>query len=205
MPIDRMIRAIKLDARVFDEVKADPSATTQAFIVVLAVALAQAIATLIGGLLLGAAVGAIGGAAGVPGAGGTAAVVAGGGVVGALISIVMVLVWWVVLSFLAQLIGTKLLGGTGTLQEVLRAMGFAHSPQVLDILSFIPLLGGLLALATMIWRLVISVIALRQTLSLDTTKAVILVVILVVIFFVVGAILAAIGLAGAIATSAVTS
>lgn len=204
MPIDRMLRAAKLQPGLFDEVKSDPNATKQALLIVLAVGIAQGIAALIGGILMGAMVGAVSGAAGVPGAGATAGMMAGGGVLGFFGAIVFALVWWVVLSFLAQLIGTKVLGGTGTLQEVLRTMGFAHSPQVLDILGFIPVLGGLLTLATMVWRLVASAIALRQTLGLDTTKAAILVVILVVIFMVIGAVVGAIalgiGLAGAVAT-----
>ncbi len=207
MPIDRMLRAAKLDARLFDEVKGDPNATKQALLIVLAVSIAQGIAALIGGIIAGAMVSAVAGATGVPGAAASAGAMAGGGVVGFFGAIVFGLVGWVVMSFLAQIIGTKALGGTGTFQEVLRVMGFAHSPQVLDILGFIPVLGGLIGFATMIWRMVVSVIALRQTLGLDTTKAVILVVILVVIFMVVSAVVvgvaAAIGVAGAMATGAI--
>ncbi len=204
MPIDRMLRAAKLESALFDEVKADPNATKQALLIVLVVSILQGIAALIGGIIAGAMVGAIAGASGAPSAGASAGAMAGGGVVGFFGAIVFGLVGWGVISFLAHLIGTKVLGGTGTFQEVLRAMGFAHSPQVLDILGFIPVLGGLLGLATMIWRMAASVIGLRQTLGLDTTKAVILVVILVVIFMVlsavVGAIALGLGLAGAMAT-----
>jgi len=56
--------------------------------------------------------------------------------------------------------------------EVLRTIGFAHSPGVLNILGFIPILGGLIGLVVGIWTLVATIVAMRQALDFDTTKAV---------------------------------
>src|ERR687887_64220 len=58
------------------------------------------------------------------------------GVVGAVVG-------WAVVTGFVYLVGTRLFGGTATWGEVLRTVGFANAPGVLNILGFIPVLGGL--------------------------------------------------------------
>jgi hypothetical protein len=72
----------------------------------------------------------------------------------------------------AWFVGTKLFGGTATPGELLRTIGFAQSPGVLNVLSFIPIIGGFISIITGIWSLVAGVVAVRQALDFDTGKAI---------------------------------
>jgi hypothetical protein len=129
----RMIRAAKLEVPLYEEVEADISATNQALMVVVLVAVASGI-----GQALGAAI-----------AGNSAAIVGRliGGVLNGLIG-------WAVWSYVVYFVGTRFFGGKATYGELLRTLGFAESPSVLMIFSFVPVLGGILALAVGIWTLV---------------------------------------------------
>ena len=148
---DRMMRAARLEPQLFEEVEHDLSATSQALTVVVIVAVAGGIGQALGQIL-----------------GGHPGQALGGFIAG----IVTALLGWAVWSGLAYLIGTKLFGGIATYGELLRTIGFANSPGVLNILSFIPILGGLVSLLVGIWILVATIIAMRQALDFDTGKAV---------------------------------
>ena len=148
---ERMTRAARLDAKVFEEVEHDTNATSQALTVVLIVAVASGIGQALAVLARGEIGLAIGG------------FVAG---------VVLTILGWLVWSFLAFIIGTKVFNGVATYGELLRTIGFANSPGVLNILSFVPILGGLVAFVVGIWILVATVVAMRQALDFDTTKAV---------------------------------
>src|SRR5262249_39418520 len=76
--------------------------------------------------------------------------------------------------------------------ELLRTLGFAESPSVLLLFSFIPVLGGLIGLVVGIWTLVASFIGTRQALDIDNTKTVLTIIIGVIALFVVVVIVAAI-------------
>jgi hypothetical protein len=140
--VERMIAAAKLEVELYEEVEADASATSQAAVVVSLAAIASAI-------------GAVGG--------GAAAFF--GGLIGALLG-------WLVWSGVTYLIGDKLLGGTATWGELLRTIGFAQSVGVLYVLAVIPVLGGAIRLAVMVWVLVAGIIAIRQALDFSTGKAI---------------------------------
>lgn len=120
----RMIRASRLETRLYNEVEADVSVTTQALTVVILTAVASGI---------GAAV------AGAIGSQGTGSV---GGLIGGVLS---ELLGWAVWSYVMYIVGTRLFGGTASYGELLRTLGFDYSPGVLLILRFIPVLGGLIA------------------------------------------------------------
>jgi hypothetical protein len=140
--VQRMIAAAKLEVALYEEVEADESATSQAAVVVSLAAIASAIG------------GAGGGAAGLF-----------GGLIGALLG-------WLVWCGVTYLIGDKLLGGTATWGELLRTIGFAQSAGVLYVLAAIPVLGGVVRLAVMVWLLVAGIIAIRQALDFSTGKAI---------------------------------
>ena len=170
--VDRMIRAAKVEPVLYEEVEADESATSQAATVVIIGAVAAGIAAAIG------------------------AVLAGENPIGPLIvAIVLAIVGWVVWSYITYFIGTRMMGGTATPGELLRTIGFAQAPQVLQILSFIPFIGGLISLAIGIWVLWAGIVAVRQALDFDTGKAVVTVligfIVYLVIIFVLGAALIA--------------
>ena len=148
---DRMMRAARLDPQVYEEVEHDLTATSQALTVVVIVAVAGGIGHALGQILSGH-----------PGA-------AVGGFIGGILTAIL---GWLIWSWLAYFIGTKLFGGVATYGELLRTVGFAQSPGVLNILSFIPLLGGLVAFLVGIWILITVIVAMRQALDFDTGKAI---------------------------------
>ena len=140
---DRMIRAAKLDVRLYEEVEADRDALGQAMMVVVLSAVAAGIGSL--------------------GSGGLLAIV--GGTIAALVG-------WLVWALLTYFIGTRLLPEPQTRAdygEMLRTIGFASSPGVIRVLGIIPGLGGLLFLVAGVWMLVAMVIAVRQALDYSST------------------------------------
>ncbi len=161
--VDRMIRAAKLDNRVYEELERDTDATGQALIVVTLVAIASGI----GGLLAGAI-------RGTPGA----------TVTGFIFGIVSAIVAWAIWSLVTYFIGTALFGGTANWGELLRTIGFAYTPNILQIFSFIPIIGWLIGLGAAIWALVAGVVAVRQALDFSTGKAVLTIVISWIVVFI---------------------
>ena len=69
--------------------------------------------------------------------------------------------------------GTKLFEGDADFGEMKRTLGYAHAPRLLGLLSFIPCVGPILALAGFVLSLVAAVIAIREAMDFDTGKAVI--------------------------------
>ena len=146
--VDRVVGAARLDAKVYEEIEADPSAMGQAMAVVAAAALA-------------AGVGSIGGGA----TGAVAAVV--GGIVG-----------WFLWAVVTWLIGTRLLPEPGTsadLGQMLRTIGFSAAPGLLNVLGIIPFLGVLVSFVAAVWQLVAMVVAVRQALDYTSTGRAVLV------------------------------
>jgi hypothetical protein len=152
MLLERMMRAARLDSGLYEEVEADLSATSQAATVV-------GIVALCGGLGNGIAL-AMNGQTGLA-------------VVGFIAGVAMAFVGWIAWAYITYFVGTSLFKGQATPGEMLRTIGFAQSPGVLNILAFVPILGGFVALAAGIWALVAGVIALRQGLDISTGQAII--------------------------------
>lgn len=148
---DRMIRAFRGEAALFEEVENDPAATTEALIVVAL----GAVSVGVGSALLLTIIG-------LPGAGITALV---RGVIGTLVG-------WAVFSGVAYFVGTRLFQATATWEEVLRTLGYAYTPMVIGIVGAIPGLGTLVVLAASLWSLYLGFIALRSALDVDTGKTV---------------------------------
>ena len=168
--ISRIVGVFKLDANTFEEIEHDPSATSQAFIIVLVVALLSGI---------GRAGSAALRAAGTAGSDGSALL---GGTNSALtafgVAVLITFIGWVVWSLLTFAIGTILFGGQATIGEMLRVIGFAFAPQLLGI---IPCFGSLVGT---LWTLVAGFVAVRQGLDLDNTRAGITVAIGAVVYFI---------------------
>lgn len=59
-------------------------------------------------------------------------------------------------------------GGTAEPGELMRTIGYAYAPQWLNVLNFIPCVGGLLSIVVSIWSLVAGIIAIREALDFDT-------------------------------------
>jgi hypothetical protein len=136
--IGRMIRAARLDPRLYAEVEADETSIGQAASVVLLAAFAGGInfpgapfAILFGGLL---------------------AALAG----------------WMLFAYVIYLIGAKLLPEPDTKADfgaLLRVMGFANAPGVVKLLGIVPELRVLVFFVAMVWVLVATVTAVRHALS----------------------------------------
>ena len=140
---NRMVRAAKLDANLYEEVEADKQAMGQAMGVVVLASLAAGIGSVgttgISGLLLG-----------------TVAALAG----------------WFIWALITFYVGTKLLPEPQTeadYGELLRTTGFSSSPGLLRILGVVPLLGTIIFVVCGIWMLVAMVIAVRQALDYKST------------------------------------
>jgi hypothetical protein len=134
----RALRAARLDAKLFEEVEADPHATAQAAGIVVLAAVAAGVGS---------------------GASGFGEFVVG--TVAALVS-------WFVWAYLAYWIGTRLLPEPTTHAshaQLLRTVGFASAPGVLRVLGVIGPVRGLVFFAAGIWMLVATVIAVRQALD----------------------------------------
>jgi hypothetical protein len=175
---NRVIRAAMLDVNLYEEVEADTSLTQEALMVVILVSIAGGVGSFLGGILGGQI---------------------GSAFVGLIVSLVLAVVSYYIWAYVTYFIGTNLFEGTADVGEMLRTLGYASGPRVLSILSFIPCLGPLAALVGAVWALVAGVVAVRQALDFDTTKAILTViigwVIVFVITFAVGAVLG-VGAAG---------
>ncbi len=141
--MDRIIRAAKLDANLYEEVEADKGAMGQAMGVVVLSSIAAGIGT-----------------------------IASGGLGGVLIGTIFALVGWYVWAYLTYFIGTKFLPEPQTKAdhgELLRTIGFSSSPGLIRVLGIIPGLGRVVFLVASIWMLVAMIIAVRQALDYEST------------------------------------
>jgi uncharacterized membrane-anchored protein len=142
-----MIGTSTLDLPTIEAIERDEGATGQALLVVVLAAVANGIGSLGSenagrGLIAGIVAGVLG---------------------------------WIAFSVVAYFIGSTLFGTSetsATIGQLLRTLGFARAPQLLTVLGFIPLLGGLAWIVAGIWTLVTSIVALRQALDFSTGRAI---------------------------------
>ncbi len=181
--INRVIRAAMLDVDLYEEVEADTSLTQEALMVVILVSIAGGIGGFLGGIISGSI---------------------GAALLGLILTIVMGVVGYYIWAYVTYFVGTNLFEGTADVGELLRTLGYASGPRVLGLLGFIPCLGALAGLVGAVWSLVAGVIAVRQALDFDTTKAVITVIIGWVIVFVISLAITAVLGVGALGVGALT-
>ena len=141
--IDKMIRAAKLDIRLYEEVEADKSALFESMMVVV-------LASVAGGI----------------------GVIWKAGITGIITGTFTALIGWLIWSYLVFFIGTKILPERHTdadYGELLRTLGFASSPGLIRILGIIPGLGWISSIAATIWMFMTMIIAVRQALDFKST------------------------------------
>jgi len=141
--VDRMVRAAKLDAQLYEEVEADKGALGQAMAVVV-------LASVAGGVGSGRL----------------------GGLSGILIGTLGTLIAWFIWAALTYFIGTKLLPEPTTradVGELLRTTGFSSSPGLIRVLGLVPGITGIVFLVSGIWMLIAMIIAVRQALDYRST------------------------------------
>ena len=140
---ERIIRAVKLDVNLYEEVEADKGALGQAMWIVVLSSIA-------------AGVGSIGKV----------------GFVGILMGTIAALSGWYVWAYLTYFIGTRFLPEPQTRAthgELLRTIGFSSSPGLIRVLGIIPALTGFVFLVASIWMLITMIIAVRQALDYKST------------------------------------
>lgn len=141
--INRIIGVLRLSPKTFEEIEHSEAAYGQAAIIVGSVALLSALRN---GFLARA--------------GGTQFLTG---------YFLTILVWtfisWYLWAVLSYYVGTLFFGGKAGLNEMLRVIGFAFTPQVLLV---IPCAGWLIGMA---WSLTAGFVGARQALKLDNPKA----------------------------------
>jgi len=141
--MNRIIRAAKLDANLYEEVEADKTAMGQAVGVVVLSSVAAGLGS-----------------------------IADQGFVGLLTGTIGALISWFVWAYLTYFIGTKLLPEPQTKAdpgELLRTIGFSSSPGLIRVLGIIPGLTWFVFFVAGIWILVAMVVAVRQALDYQST------------------------------------
>lgn len=164
---ERIIGFLKLDVNTIEAVEADESATSQAAIVVAIVAVLAAIGAFFGAQAGNAVMDSLGQFSEMDIPFEVPAISPLGAALNALIG---AFVAWIVWSVLTYFIGTKMFGGRATMGEMLRVIGFAQAPRLLNVFSFIPCLGAILVFVAWIWSIVVGFVAIRQGLDLDSGK-----------------------------------
>lgn len=169
--IDRLMRAAKMDAFLYQEVEKNQELTKEALQAVVLISACAGVSTFISELMTGDIV---------------------GGVVGGIVQVIMGIVGYYVWSFAVLIVGTKMLGGTADFGEVSRCIAYAYAPNALRLFGFIPGLGGLLALVGSLWALVLGIVAIRQAMNFTTGPAIATAVIAFIAMVVVLAVLTAV-------------
>ena len=138
----RMVRALSFDERLYLEIAGDPTALTQAGMIVLLSAVARVLGIAAGGPEL------------------------------ILLHMVQLVIWWVVLSLTVWAVGHRLFpplptdygagqDGPDPL-KVARVLGFAMTPRLFRSLAFIPTLGIVISYAATFWQIALMFIAVRS-------------------------------------------
>ncbi len=144
--LGRMLGAARLNSDTYEDVERDSGATLQAMLVVIIVAIAAGV----GGILSGEST----------------------LLDGLLFGVIRGIVTWVVWALVALLVGTTILKSESTEADwgqLARGTGFAQTPGLLNVLVFIPLVGGIITLLVLLWQWAAMVVALRQSLDYAST------------------------------------
>lgn len=156
--VDRMLRAVKADVSLYEEVEANPTYNQEALTIVGIIAVIVAVTSVGYNLVL---------SLGTP------------GIVSAIFAGVWVFIGYYLWSYVAFFVGTRMFNGTADVGEVQRTLAYSMTPQVL---TFIPIVGWIAS----IYSLYLGFIAIRQALDFDNQKALMTVGIGWLIVFVIG-------------------
>lgn len=148
---ERIKGVLALDSGTFDEIEHDPTAITQAIVIVVVSSILAAIGGSFGEVLFGVGIGID---------------------ANTTLRFVSIAVWailaWVVWSAIAWLIGTKIFEGNATLTEVMRVVGFAYAPLAFQILGVIPIVGAVMPWIVAIWSVAAVFVAASVVLDLES-------------------------------------
>ena len=157
----RMIKAAMFDTATYEEIEADRGALDQAVVVVILVTFCGIIGSMLSALLMGLGVWAV--------------------VFGLLAGLTFGVARWAVWVTALYLVGGMILRTTNTQTswtELARVVGFAYTPGILSIFSFLPFVGSFFFWAGFFWTIATVVVATRQSLDFESTPRAIGVVVL---------------------------
>ena len=143
---DRLMRAMRLDGKLFREAADTPSLSGEAALIAVVVAFLAA----------------LGGAIGTPKPAVLLLVELANGL----------LFGWLLWALIAYLVGT-VLGGKSGVGEMARVLAYASTPRLLSLLSFIPCVGWLFRLAGWVLSLAAAMIAIRESMEFGTGRAIV--------------------------------
>jgi len=181
---NRMIKAAKLDVAFFNEAEADTSLNQEALMVIILVSVASGLGAFVSSLIGGQI---------------------GPAFLALFVTVLLGIVNYYIWSYVTYFVGTNLFKGTAEPGELLRVLGYASSPRLLGVLTFIPCLGGLLGLAGAVWALIAGFIGVREALDLDNGKTFVTVIIGWVIILIINLVIGGIIGAGALGVGAISS
>ncbi len=148
--LQRILRIIQLDAKVFREIEGDANATGEAVIIVVVASLLSAIGAGIAGRSFGSFFWDL---------------------------LMGVLLGWVLWAIISYFVGTSLFDGKSSVEGMLRVLGYARAPALLGFFRFIPCVGWIFVLLGWLLSLIAGVLAIREAMEFDTGKAIITVLI----------------------------
>lgn len=157
--VERMVGAALLKETTYEDVEHDTAATSAALLVVILAALANGI----GGIREG-------------------------GFIGLIVGVISAIFGWAIYAGIAYYVGSRLLATSetrATWGQLLRTLGFAQAPGLLNILGILPVLGGLLRFIVSIWILVATIVAIRQACDFSTGRAVATAILSWIVYFVI--------------------
>ncbi len=146
--IERIFRAIRLDGVFYREAADDPSLDQESALLVILVAVISSLGTL----------------------------TSQGGSWFSYLGMVAnsILLGWLLWAVIAWFVGKNVMDGEGSLSGMLRGLGYASAPRLLGIFGGLPVIGWIFSLVGGILGLIAGIIAIREGMSVDTGKAIII-------------------------------
>ncbi len=186
---DRLIGVIRLNRPIYEGIKRDPRATTQALLIVIFLGLATGIALTTTSLVIDTT--------GMDAE--TASLVNemtqaftfqtnGEKVVALVSSVITSLISWYITSWLLTLVGNKMsrqLGDRTNSEQMRRLVGWGYAPQLASFLAPIPVVGALLAFVGGIWAFVTGVMAVRTAFNVSIGRAVAIEILAFLVYLIV--------------------
>ena len=144
--VERLSGAASLNPAIYREVGLDITATWPALMVVLGTSIVAGIVVLLGNPEIA--------------------------FISVIYSIIGNLIGWVVWASVIYIVGTRMFVGSNAkvgFVGMIRALGFANAPQLFAFASLIPTVGQFFQIAIQLWGLSAMVVAVKQSLDLDST------------------------------------
>ena len=157
--VRRVLRAVRAEVALFEEVEHDARATTEALAIVVTVSVASGLSGILRNLASADAARAI---------------------IGLALGVLVGLVSWALFAAVTYAIGEYFLGAEATWGELLRTLGYAASPLLITGLGFVPLLGGLLVAVGIAWSIYLGFVAVRSALDISSGKAIVTILLAIV-------------------------